>query len=89
MAAQFAKTLKPDILIYSDNGSVNEGSSVVTEETINTSNGNYFVKKEYWVERAYASLEYPIYNPELFNTKIILSFVCSIIFLSPLSNSLW
>ena len=59
--------LKPDTLIYSFAGDIIDGQTFYSSENISTVNGDYFIEKEYYVENAPAILEYPVYDPSLYN----------------------
>ena len=59
--------LKPDTLIYTYDGKIIEGQSFVSSESIDTENGLYVVDKTYEVSSGVAELEYPVYDPLLWN----------------------
>jgi hypothetical protein len=59
--------LKPDTLLYSYDGNIIDGQIFISSENINTENGLYIVDKTYKVNSGVAELEYPIYNPSLYN----------------------
>ena len=60
--------LKPDTLLYSHDGNIIDGQVFVSSEMIETDNGTYLVEKTYEVNSGVAELEYPIYNPALYNS---------------------
>ena len=60
--------LKPDTLLHSHDGNIIDGQVFVSSEEIDTDNGTYLVEKTYEVNSGVAELEYPIYNPALYNS---------------------
>ena len=55
--------MKPDTLLYTFDGMINEGQIFVSSENIDTENGLYIVDKTYRVDSGVAELEYPVYDP--------------------------
>ena len=60
-------SLKPDTLLHTRDGDVVDGDYVYSSEHMYSEFGDYFIEKEYDVSSGIAELEYPIYNPSLYN----------------------